>query len=109
MVNKILFFSMLFIAIAGCEDKGPIKNIPKCVASKVEGFLPACPASAIDEYYFQDEFVYVFDDQMCCCDYQGVVVNSQCDTLGYLGGFAGQTVINNEDFSKAVFQRTIWP
>jgi hypothetical protein len=64
--------------------------------------------SKVDEYLFQDKKVYVFDDQLCCCDYTAEVMNEDCQSLGILGGFVGNYEINGESFSSAVLLRNLW-
>jgi len=36
------------------------------------------------------------------------VMSSDCVSLGFLGGFIGNTKINGEEFSSATFIKTIW-
>jgi hypothetical protein len=105
----IFIFTGFFTA---CEDTGPIYNVSKCINSKIQQYPPICSEeveTTVDEYYFQNELVYVFDYVNCCCDYQSYVLNTACDTLGYLHGFAGNYTINGEYFENAVFLRTVWP
>jgi hypothetical protein len=107
IVVTLLLSSSIFLS---CEDSGTVPNLPKCIETKLSTYQPGCDdGSTVDEYYFQQQVVYVFDDRPCCCDYTGIVVSTSCDTLGFLGGIAGFTHINGEDFANAVFQRTVWP
>jgi len=52
--------------------------------------------------------VYVFDFGPCVADMALPVLSRDCDTLGFLGGFIGNTIINNQDFATAEFVKTIW-
>jgi hypothetical protein len=109
LLPGLVAFSGLFIA---CEDTGPTRNVSKCMDTKIELYPPICGEgieTTVDEYLFQNELVYVFDYISCCCDYHSPVLNSQCDTLGFLHGFEGNTEINGEDFSNAEYLRTVWP
>ncbi len=36
------------------------------------------------------------------------VIDSDCNSLGFLGGISGNTEINGEDFSNAIIQSTTW-
>jgi len=36
------------------------------------------------------------------------VADSDCNSLGLLGGIAGNTIINGEEFSNAKFIKTTW-
>lgn len=112
MKNSIWVLLIIVGFILSCEDTGPINNVSKCIDSKIEMNPPDCGEeveTTVDEYLFQDELVYVFEYSQCCCDYQSPVLNSSCDTLGFLHGFIGNFDINGESFENAVFQRTVWP
>jgi hypothetical protein len=112
MKNSFWLLLPLVGLIVSCEDKGPIKNVSKCIDSKIEMFPPDCGEeveTTVDEYLFQNELVYVFDYIQCCCDYHSPVLNTACDTLGYLHGFEGNYTINGESFQNAEFLRTVWP
>ena len=111
MKNSFWVILLLTGFIASCEDTDTIPNLPKCIDTKLTSYQPACQDSAtVDEYTFQKQLVYLFDDSGCCCDFVSYVLSTSCDTLGFLGGIAGFTHINGEDFmANAVFQRTVWP
>ena len=36
------------------------------------------------------------------------VLNERCENMGFLVGLMGNTTINGEDFSNAVFVETVW-
>jgi hypothetical protein len=36
------------------------------------------------------------------------VIDSDCNTLGYLGGLMGNKTINGENFRNADFKETVW-
>lgn len=83
-----------------------------CLQTKINSFSSgnyACPTSAnVKEFLFQNGTVYVFDPGNCGADMTSEVINSDCQTLGYLGGFAGNILINSEDFSNATYVKTVW-
>jgi hypothetical protein len=62
----------------------------------------------VDEYIFQNQFVYVFDGGTYMPDNDAPVYNQSCEQIGSLGGFTGNTKIQGVEFSEAVFQETIW-
>jgi hypothetical protein len=112
MFSRFTISILIALFLWSCEDTGPVNNVSKCINSIIEADPPDCgdeSNTTVDEYYFQNELVYVFDYSFCCCDYSSPVLNAECETLGYLGGFEGNSIINGEDFSHAVFQRTVWP
>ncbi len=104
----LILISSLFLLAFHCDKEH--NEIPPCIDSKIAAFsTEACPTGAtIKSYYFQSEFVYVFDYGPCGADMAMPVLNNSCDTLGFLGGFIGNTMINNQDFHSAEFVQTIW-
>jgi hypothetical protein len=52
--------------------------------------------------------VYVFDFGPCGADMALPVLNNNCDTLGFLGGISGNTMINNQEFSTAEYVGLVW-
>ena len=52
--------------------------------------------------------VYVFDLGTCGADMTSEVLDENCNTLGFLGGIAGNTKINGDDFGNAKYKSTIW-
>ena len=110
MKSSIFLLLLLPVIYISCEDKDTTLNLPKCIDTILESYQPACQDSTtVDEYLFQQQLVYLFDNRNCCCDFSSYVLSTSCDSLGFIGGIAGFTHINGEDFSNAVFQRTVWP
>jgi hypothetical protein len=109
---KFLCISVIAIFIISCNNKQPQIVEPPCVADQVTYFSEneACETGAsVLEYEFQNEVVYVFNHGECIADHASAVVNYDCDTLGFLGGFAGNTEINGKDFyNKAELVRTLF-
>ena len=108
IIGFIVLVSSLLLLAFQC-DKGD-DLVASCVQDKIAAFsTEACPTGAtIKSYYFQSDFVYVFDYGPCGADKAMPVLNNSCDTLGFLGGFIGNTMINNQDFHSAEFVKTIW-
>ena len=108
IIGFIVLVSSLLLLAFQC-DKGD-DLVASCVQDKIGAFsMEACPSGAtIKSYYFQSDFVYVFDYGPCGADMAMPVLNNSCDTLGFLGGFIGNTMINNQDFHSAEFVKTIW-
>lgn len=52
--------------------------------------------------------VYVFDPGTCGDDMTSEVVDSECNSIGFLGGISGNMEINGEDFSTATFESLTW-
>jgi len=106
------YFFVLFILVAACTACSDIDtDSPDCIKHSIRGFrsTTACDDGAnVREYLFQGQMVYVFDPGTCGADMTSEVMDEGCETLGYLGGIAGNMIINGESFTNAVYQRTIW-
>lgn len=110
---KTLYISFsLLIVLAACK-KSNLEKAPECIQNKIEEFEKnesTCTDGAkVDEYKFIEKTVYVFDPGLCGDDMASDVYDSNCEYLGFLGGFIGNDTINGERFSnQAIFQETIW-
>jgi hypothetical protein len=102
-----LFFVFSLILMAFQCNKHT--NYP-CINSKISAFQNQCcdQGARVDEFTFQQEQVFVFNLGTCGADLPAYVLTSDCDTLGFLGGIAGNTTINGEDFSNAEPTGTVW-
>lgn len=107
--------SVLIITIAAqiafsCNKQKVNTSAPKCIDNKIEDFTKSCcPSGAhADEYSFQGKTVYVLEPGNCGADMSSAVYDTDCNSLGFLGGFAGNTKINGEEFSNAKFNKTVW-
>ena len=102
----ILSVSLFFTAC----NKGIAKGTPACVKAKIKDFdkSSTCGSAHVDEFTFQGGTVYAFDPGTCGADMTTEVISSGCSSLGQLGGFAGNTKINGEEFSNATFVKTVW-
>ncbi|MFT5822278.1 MAG: hypothetical protein ACI8ZM_003534 [Crocinitomix sp.] len=109
---KILSSLIILVAIISCSTNDSKALEPSCLADQVTYFTEneACNSDAsVREYEFQEEVVYVFDRGNCLDDAAHPVVNYDCDTIGYLEGFAGITKINGEEFfGNAEFVSTLF-
>ena len=110
-MKKIFFILFLTIAtLLSCTHLDIEKGTPRCVKNKIKDFdKSSCETGAnVKEYLFQNETVFVFDPGTCGADMTSEVIDDNCNTLGYLGGISGNTKINGEEFSNAVFQKVVW-
>lgn len=106
---------VIFTACNKCkmpnEPEGQCGNT--CIMNKIGLFGQSseiCPGSAtVKQYTFQNQNVYVFDQGTCGADFAQAVLNENCDTLGYLGGIAGNVQINGQNFhDNATYVSTVW-
>lgn len=104
-------FSLLSLALFTWSCGSRVHGGPECLSAALDGFQTWCCASSahVDEYQFQGQPVYLFEPGTCGADMPTYVLDAQCDTLGFLGGFAGFTEIQGLDFAaNSSFQGTIW-
>jgi hypothetical protein len=108
-IHLVLFFGFLVIFL-GC-GKSDLSNTPPCLTKTIyfiNTYIGRCPATIV-EYEFQNKIVYYVDPGSCSEDQEFLILNSNCDTIGYLAGFAGNSIINGEDFyRKARILRAVW-
>jgi len=111
-INYFVIFTLMFVVlISSCKKKNTTVNAPNCLAERIHVFDSTynCAQSKVDQYIFQQNTVYVFDAGVCeWADMSSEVVDQDCNTIGYLGGFVGNGTINGEDFSNATYIKTVW-
>ncbi|SKB48042.1 DUF6970 domain-containing protein [Daejeonella lutea] len=96
------------IIVVACTTQKP--SLPKCLEAKIKEYSTSssCSDAKVDEYTFQGKTVYAFGPGTCGADMTTEVMTADCTTLGRLGGIAGNTKINGEEFSNAKFVKTVW-
>lgn len=109
-MKKFALFLTLITFVFACNKQGISRGTPMCVKQKIKKFAKesTCGDASVKEYNFQGKTVYVFEPGTCGSDMATEVISSDCSSLGFLGGFAGNTKINGEDFSNAEFVKTVW-
>ena len=109
-MKKLSILILFPFLIYGCNKASTESGTPKCVEDKIKDFSTTsiCKDVKVDEYRFQGKTVYLYDSEMCGADMASEIIDSDCITMGYLGGIIGNTKINGEEFSNAKFIKTIW-
>jgi hypothetical protein len=104
--------ALSFLVLSNSCQKSKIdKDTPDCVKDKIRAYdeQNTCDDGVkVDCYVFQNELVYVFEPGTCGADMTSEVIDSDCNTLGYLGGIMGNHTINGENFDNATFSETVW-
>ena|ERR1700741_4648999 len=111
MSQKIIILLILSaLSLSGCRKDGIAKGTPNCVEDRIKDFKnTGCDKGVnVKEYSFQGKRVYVFNPGSCGADMTSEVIDSDCTTLGYLGGITGNTKINGDDFANAAFVKITW-
>lgn len=101
---------VFFAGLAGCQIEIE-PGTPGCIQTIIKDFSKSEPCAigkTVNKYSFQGEIVYVFEPGLCGNDLATDVYDSDCNFLGFLGGIAGISEINGEEFSKAIFKGVIW-
>ncbi|MGB0918083.1 MAG: DUF6970 domain-containing protein, partial [Flavobacteriales bacterium] len=95
MKFKILLFASA-VAVTSCNQD----DNAECVDDRIANFgNEICEEGAtVKKYSFQENTVYVIHPGNCVVDGADEVIDSDCETLGYVGGFGGATDINGENF-----------
>lgn len=86
-------------------------DIDECIENRIANFgSEVCESGAwVKQYTFQGETTYAIHYGACVADYHDLVLDESCDTLGLIGGFAGLTEINGDDYyANATLEATIW-
>ncbi|MDP3442938.1 MAG: hypothetical protein Q8T08_08785 [Ignavibacteria bacterium] len=111
MRNVAIAFVFVITALISCNKLEIESGTPKCVENRIKSFnkTSICDNAEVTELIFQGKTVYVFSPgNTCGADMTSEVIDSDCNSLGYLGGDSGNTTINGEYFSNATFVKTIW-
>ena len=114
MNQKLKFSSLLLfwvaITVVSCRKVILDKDDPSCLKDKIRSFdrQEDCASAKVDAYSFQGQTVYAFSPGNCGADMMTDILDSDCNTIGSLGGIAGNTEVNGEPFSNAVYLRNIW-
>jgi hypothetical protein len=116
MKKSLFAATLLYILLSGssCTKSSRLlsSKYPACLNTELQNFLKSggsCPSgNTVKLYEFQQKKVYVIAPGSCGADMSSKVLNEDCVELGNLGGFTGNTKINNEDFSNAVYKETIY-
>ncbi len=108
---KFLILTVIIAALTSCQlDIEP--GTPNCIKTKIKAFSKSevlcASGKSVNKYSFQDRIVFVFDPGTCGADMAADVYDSECNYLGFLGGIAGNSEINGEEFSIAVFKGVVW-
>lgn len=107
----LIIILMLMISFTACKKIDVEKNTPTCVENLIQDFdkEQTCDTDVnVKKYTFQGTTVYVFDPGTCGADMTSEVIDFECNSIGFLGGFSGNTVINGEDFSNATLESITW-
>jgi hypothetical protein len=112
---KAYIFLLTFVLLAVSCEKNNLnpEGESDCMLAKIEAYkasdLPCESGKSIYRYEFQGSYVYVFNPGNCGADMMSDVYDEDCNLICGLGGIAGNTMCNNEEFStNATNELLIW-
>lgn len=107
MKTTALFFLLGLTLLISCKKEE--EPIPNCIQEAITTFSNnSCEHGAtVKQYTFQGKTVYSFYLGYCG-EVPTIIQDANCNNLGALGGYPGNTKINGEEFSNAKFVRTLW-
>ncbi len=109
MRKYLLPFFLVIFLFAGCTKYKLEPDTPPCLKDELKKFSNSGSDEAnIKEYEFQNKLLYVYNDGIKARDDGWPVYDSNCNIIDYLGGMAGNTKINKEEFSNAKLKRIVW-
>lgn len=101
---------VLTLCLLACKSRHRLEDIPNPIALEINRFstTASCKDASVKQLKFQGQEVFLFEEGTCVMDKESRVLDKSGKLLGSLGGFTGNTNIQGEDFSKAVFQKELW-
>lgn len=113
--NVTLLFGILLttILINSCNKSKIADDVPPCIKEQIKNCKKnSCCIKGecmIREYLFDEKTVYSIVGNDCGINGSMMIFDVDCNFLGSIGGIHNNnTMIQNKDFSSAVFIRTIW-
>lgn len=101
--------ALLLLFICSCsKEKVKMNDTPECFTQRLSDPNYVNLISKMDQYTFQGKTVYAIEPADNIADGATEVIDENCNKLGFLGGLKGNTEINGEDFSNAVFIKNSW-
>ena len=101
---RILRYAILssIVSLMSCSE-----GEPPCIAERIDNFKnnqSDCREATIAKYEFMGSEVYTFTDGQCISDDGTNIIDSECNSVCFLGGIAGFTLCQDKDFyQEAIF------
>lgn len=111
MKNLVLSLSLISLIFFSSCDKEDFKALPQCIQDEINSPDRVCPGDkmTVHSFFFQGETVFILTKDQCIADGGVSVVNQNCDTLCFLGGIAGLTTCQGEEFYQvATDEELVW-
>lgn len=109
-MKKITVIAALLIGAFACT-KEPESAVSTCIQDELRIFDEnlACTNAIVLRYDFMGNNVYTFDRGDCSYVDSITVYDEECNIMGYLGGYLGNSTISGVDFyQEADLKATVW-
>ncbi|MBL7787078.1 MAG: hypothetical protein JNM36_14305 [Chitinophagales bacterium] len=110
-MKQLIILITLLLMVVACDNK--VKDnfpgtYPCCYQSSIDNILsipPTTPRHQLDKYYFQDQYVYVFNGPALYPDELVATSDERCEAVCYSGGIVGFVC---DDWEDAEFIEVVW-
>lgn len=113
-MKKLILITVLgamMIFNSSCKKDEIPETLPQCVQDKISDFIEnnVCSEGDVTSYDFQGGKVYVLNFDLCIADGGSQVIDEDCNEICFLGGIAGLTECNGEEFGEvAINPEVVW-
>ena len=102
----------IFIACNDCDNLDLPEGTPSCIKNEINSFKKTaaiCDGYHVSSFETQIGKVYAFADGNCVSDGGSRVLDSQCNDICFLGGFAANYVcVVNGDTLNFADEKILW-
>lgn len=106
-MKKVILGLTVILLSTSCNQS----ESDQCIHDRIANFgTEICPSGAtVKRYNFQGNTTYAIHLGSCIADGADEILAENCDVLGFVGGIAGVTDINGENYyDNASLEETIW-
>ena len=110
-MKQLSILITLLLMVVACDNKVKDKfpgTYPCCYQSSIDNILsipPTTPRHQLDKYYFQDQYVYVFNGPALHPDELVAISDERCEAVCFSGGI-GNLVC--DDWEGVEFIEVVW-
>lgn len=103
----------LLLSSCGKSEQSPNTTIPSCLNSKLINWnvqFGCQSGKSLNQYSIKGKTFFVLEPGNCGADMTALVIDTNCNVIGYLGGIGGNNLktIYDEDMANSFFVKTIW-
>lgn len=103
----------LLLSSCGKIEQSSNTTIPSCLNSKLinwEVHFGCKSGNSLNQYSIKGKTFFVLEPGNCGADMAALVIDTNCNEIGYLGGIGGNNLktIYGEEMANSFFVKTIW-